>query len=688
MEFSQIRPILLLASTFINCFFAILLWSKSRNNKNAYYFGWLATFSAIFNFAWASVFFFEADKLFWVKATWLGVFMGSANIIFTYYFTGYTKFFRLKIFFWYVLAALVSVVSFATPLIIQNASNQYPFVTLETAGPLNQAARIFIFCQTLVPLFYMLRFYRRSTGQKKLQVKYFFTGSLIYIGGIFIFNGILPFLFYNIFFSYLDVAVYFSVAWIGLATYAIIKKDLFEIKMVLTELLVALISVILFVQIFLAESLRTKTIGAVIFVLFCLIGYLLIKATNQEVKKEQEAQKLAGALSDLNKTLERKVREKTRELQAGVNELEKSQKALLNILDDIEEARRKIAAEQNKTLAIIANFADGLLVVDNKNFLSLINPQAEIFFDVKAEKVIGRPLAALKEMPAFQPLMKLLGDQSEPLFRKELSLRDLTLEVSVVPIAGKAETIGNLIILHNVTREKLIEKMKTEFVSVAAHQLRTPLAGVKWCLGLLLDGDIGELNAEQKSFIERGYASNERMLLLINDLLNVARIEEGKYVYNLTAAKPADLLRAAFDACQELAANRQIKMTRLEPPAAAPEMTVKVDAEKIIMALQNLIDNAIKYTNPGGEVTVSLKYDTNKIEFSVKDTGVGVNQNQQDRLFTKFFRAANVMLMETDGTGLGLFITKNIVEAHGGRIWFESKEGQGSTFSFSLPANR
>ncbi len=377
--------------------------------------------------------------------------------------------------------------------------------------------------------------------------------------------------------------------------------------------------------------------------------------------------------------------EKTYELQTSVKELEKSQKALSSTLDDVKETRQKIEEEKNKTLAIIDNFADGLLVFDNKNFLILANPQAIAFFEMSAEKIIGQSMAQLNDRPVFKPLLELLKNPTKPVLRKEMVLHDLTLEISAIPMKSPKEKIGDLIIMHNVTREKGIERMKTEFVSIAAHQLRTPLSAVKWALSLLLDGDAGELNAEQKSFIDKSYESNERMIVLINDLLDVARIEEGRYLYKLVSAKLENLTQAALSACKEIATKRNIKLEYLKPAEALPEMMI--DAEKIAITIQNLIENAIKYTPPGGQVTVSLRYDTNKAEVSVRDNGVGVNQEQQNRLFTKFFRASNVMRMETDGTGLGLFIAKNIIEAHGGKIWCESKENEGSVFSFSLPIN-
>jgi len=397
--------------------------------------------------------------------------------------------------------------------------------------------------------------------------------------------------------------------------------------------------------------------------------------------------KLLDELKVEKEGVDQKVVERTKELEQREEELQKVQRSLLNMLEDVVEEKRKAEEEKNRTSAVITNLTDGLLVFDKQNNLSLINPSAEKLLGIKSEQAYNKSLDELAAfIDSFKPLLKVLGKNIKEISRQELVIGELTLEVSSASIGtSKKDRSGSLVIAHDITREKGIERMKTEFVSIAAHQLRTPLSAVKWALSLLMEGDIGELSTEQKSLISRSYDSNERMIILINDLLDVARIEEGRYLYKLVSAKLENLVQAAISACKEVAAKRNIRLEYLRPAKALPEMMI--DAEKISITIQNLIENAIKYTPPGGQVTVSVKYDINKAEISIKDNGVGVSQEQQNRLFTKFFRASNVMRMETDGTGLGLFIAKNIIEAHGGRIWCESKENKGSTFSFSLPIN-
>ncbi len=396
------------------------------------------------------------------------------------------------------------------------------------------------------------------------------------------------------------------------------------------------------------------------------IGYFLGITDITEIKKSQEK-------------LEERVKERT-------EDLENSRRALMNMLEDVEEARKKTEEEKNRTLSIITNFSDGLLVFNKENKLSLINPQAETFFNVKAAEITGLNLPEIFKFVNFQPLANLLGKEIKGIFRKELLIRkDLTLEISSVPIMSDEEELGTLVILHDITREKMVEKLKTEFVSLAAHQLRTPLSAIKWTLKMLLDGDLGAITKEQRDFIEKTYQSNERMIVLINDLLNVTRIEEGKYLSKPTLTDFENIVQFVVNSSREEFQRKKLTLDFKKPLSKLPKIVV--DVEKISLVIQNLFENAIRYTPAGGKITIIIKHQKKEkeIEFQIKDSGIGIPADQQERVFTKFFRAANVMRIDTEGSGLGLFISKNIIEAHGGRIRFESEEGKGTTFYLNFP---
>ncbi len=376
-----------------------------------------------------------------------------------------------------------------------------------------------------------------------------------------------------------------------------------------------------------------------------------------------------------------------KELEKRNKEITGSRIALMNILEDVEKAKEKSEEERDKTLAIFDNFPEGLLFLDKENRISSANPDIKDLFGLDPEKIIGKRIDELGKS-SLAPFIDILKESPKGIYRKELKLKEnLILEISAIPVMKVEEKIGTLIILRDVTREKIIERLKTEFVSIVAHQLRTPLSAVKWTLKMILDGDLGEVSKEQREFLNKTYISNERMIRLINDLLNITRIEEGRFLYNVQKQSIIEVAERVIASSREEAQRRGIRFEFKKPRKKIPE--VKIDSEKISLVFQNLLDNAIHYTKTGGHVKVSIDYlkDEEKIIISVKDTGIGILKDQQKRVFSRFFRGANAIKTETEGTGLGLFIAKNIVEAHNGKIWFESRKNKGSTFHFSLPTS-
>lgn len=359
-------------------------------------------------------------------------------------------------------------------------------------------------------------------------------------------------------------------------------------------------------------------------------------------------------------------------------QLEDTRRAFLNILEDTEQARRQAEEDRKKTQLIITDLVDGLLVFDSDGLLELANPQAEHIFGVESRHMLGKSLTDLAELSAFGELLSMLQKEEDRLFRKEFTIRETVLEVTELPFEA-----GTMLVLHDVTREKEIERMKTEFVSLAAHQLRTPLSAIKWSIQMMLEGDMGPVNEKQKEFLSKTYESNERMITLINDLLNVTRIESGRYLYQPSFVQMEDVIEAQFQLYRAEAERRGVVLTFARPEKPSPKALV--DPEKIGIVIQNLIDNALRYTPQGGEVTVQLTYDTKELRVQVKDTGLGIPKGEQAKIFEKFYRASNVKKVHTEGSGLGLYITKHIVEIHGGKIWFESVESKGTAFIFTLP---
>ncbi len=234
-------------------------------------------------------------------------------------------------------------------------------------------------------------------------------------------------------------------------------------------------------------------------------------------------------------------------------------------------------------------------------------------------------------------------------------------------------------------RLRELDKVKSEFISVAAHQLRTPLSAIKWILSILVDDNAGNLSDEQRGLILKGIESNERIIKLVNDMLVVTRIESGKIQFNIVPVHIEDIIESVILDFASEARVRKMQLSFTTPSAKLPY--IQADPEKIRSVIQNLIENSMRYTKDGGEILITASLELDKLKVSIKDNGVGIPTRQQSSIFSKFFRADNAIKIRTDGSGLGLFIAKNIVEKHDGQIWFESKESSGTIFQFTIPVH-
>ncbi len=227
-----------------------------------------------------------------------------------------------------------------------------------------------------------------------------------------------------------------------------------------------------------------------------------------------------------------------------------------------------------------------------------------------------------------------------------------------------------------------LDEAKDEFISMASHQLRTPLTSIKGYLSMLIEGDVGEVTKEQKHMLSEAFVSSERMVRLIGDFLNVSRLQTGKFVIEKHPVDLALLVQREIDGLAQNAAARGMTFNYKRPKGIP---TLNIDENKIQQVVMNFADNAIYYSKEKAKITVSLKKVGDFVEFKVTDTGIGVPKSEQENLFNKFFRATNARRARPDGTGVGLFLAKKVIDDHGGSIIFESTEGKGSTFGFRLP---
>jgi signal transduction histidine kinase len=231
-------------------------------------------------------------------------------------------------------------------------------------------------------------------------------------------------------------------------------------------------------------------------------------------------------------------------------------------------------------------------------------------------------------------------------------------------------------------RLRVLDQTKDDFISMASHQLRTPLTSVKGYVSMVLDGDAGHITALQRKLLNQSFISSQRMVYLISDLLNVSRLKTGKFIIE---AAPTDLSKVIAEEVEQLV--ETVKGRGLELEYHKPEHfpILMIDETKMRQVIMNFVDNAIYYTPSGGHIDVYLEDKPKTIEFRVVDNGIGVPKHEQHHLFTKFYRAHNAKRARPDGTGLGIFMAKKVVIAQGGAVIFKSQEGKGSTFGFTFP---
>ncbi|MFH1838139.1 MAG: ATP-binding protein [Candidatus Kuenenbacteria bacterium] len=381
--------------------------------------------------------------------------------------------------------------------------------------------------------------------------------------------------------------------------------------------------------------------------------------------------------------------EQVSKLKTALFEWDKIAKMLIKRDLALSDSKEKLAIEKGKVEAVINSLTDGLIMINQEQKIILINSKVENILNIKKEKLIGKTLFELINFSQIKELYEILTkteghckeEQCELIFKEPME-KIFEMQTTSV-ITQSQENIGTLIILHDVTREKLINKMKSEFITIAAHQLRTPLTGIKWSLEMIINEEEGKITNKQKKLLVNTYQSNERMIKLVNGLLVVSHLEEGHYIYKLSEIQIENLIQEIIKNFEIQIKSKNIKCVFNKLEKNLPK--IKIDAERIKMVLENLIDNAIKYTPQKGKIIISLKENSKEIEILIKDTGIGISKENQERLFTKFFRSAEALKIETSGSGLGLFIAKNIIEAHKGKIWVESEEKNGSTFYFTLP---
>ena len=526
--------------------FAVYVFSKGFRSRATKLWCLEALSVALFGFG----IFFVATALtpdsarFWWRITHLGVILiPTVYYAFTYVFLELEK--KTEAVFCYALAGFFLVLNL-TPYFID--SMRFVFNSFYYDSPPSGIYVLFVvfFVYLLGLSHYRLWLASRNKKieqSKRMQAKYFMLATLTgLVGGL---TAFLPVFGLDVYpYANFMVAIYPMIM-----AYAILRYRLFNVRAVLTEILVALLWFFLITRIFLEKNLNDRIVDTTIFALVFALGIFLIRSVREEIRQKERQEALAMQLQDLTSHLREKVIQQTKELM-----------------------------ERNERLEALA-------------------------------------------------------------------------------------------------------KQKDEFLTLIAHRLRTPLTAIKWIGLLFTKGSLGKISKEQEVHVVKLNDVTENLIELVDDILNVIRIEEGRFGFSFQQINLSEVLHSVIGQNKIIAENKGVKME----DNIDNVVPLSLDEEKITIAFENIINNAVKYTPTGGTVKIFLKTDNKKVTVEISDTGIGVPEKDSPRIFEKFFRSRNAFRVETEGTGLGLYIARNIILAHNGDISFSSEEGKGTTFVITLP---
>ncbi|MFZ3044148.1 MAG: ATP-binding protein [Minisyncoccia bacterium] len=430
---------------------------------------------------------------------------------------------------------------------------------------------------------------------------------------------------------------------------------------------------------------------------------ILATAFNNMVRRLQESYA----------TLEQKVAERTKELAEKTEEAKNSERAALNIAADLKVEEGKLSEEKTKAENLandlkkfklaLDNTSDQVVITDPEGTVVYANASVEKITGYAPEEALGKKSGALWKSPMpleyyqnfWHTIKELKTTFIGEIQNKRKNGELYTAVISVSPVLDeKGDILFFVGIERDITKEKQIDTAKNEFISLASHQLRTPLTAINWYSEMILGGDAGKLTKKQKGYFNEVYTASQQMNDIIKSFLNILRLETGTQTKNLV---PVDLAAVSKSVLTELHLQAERKKLRILEKYQKLLPSVMTDADLTRVILQNFVSNAIKYSRDDGEVSISLEFVTkggaadgktateDSVLTAVHDSGIGIPENVQDKIFSKFFRADNAKKQDPNGNGLGLYMTKIMVEMIGGQIWFSSKEGEGTTFYLLLP---
>ena len=702
----------LLITTVLTFFLGILVYTNNPqkpSNRNFFYFTSSLSLWAITNLM-ANISAEPSLALFWSRAA----IVGAALLI--YFFLLFSMTFTSDKQLSRVLRLILFIPAFIIILFSPTAAN---VVSSNAYAQQIQTGWLYIFVIAYLPIYTIwgvvlfVKAQRSSTGQRKDQIRSILVGTtLIAIPG-FIFNAILPALGITGLSAFGPLFILLLVAMIA---YSILRHQLMDIRFIVTRSLAFASSIFIIAAVFGLVSFQIVDVilpadasQTTIRLSYTLIAILLAFAFNPLLRffekitsklffhNQYDPQKLTNQIGDilsseidLDKLSTRVLNEITTQMKINISEIVVFSKdrvfyEKIPLKNSQKEISHKELQKLGRATLIIENLKPGERRDILKNFgfnlsIPLRTSEKFIGYMLLGEKKNGEVFSA-RDLGVLKSIANEVSvAMANALSYKEIQLFTETLSEKVRQRTAQLNTANSQL------RE--LDQAKDEFISMASHQLRTPLTTVKGYISMLNDGDFGKLTKDQNQSIKLALDGSNRMARLIDDLLNISRMQAGKFYIDPTKVNLAKMVEEEVLSLQTLAKTKKVILTCVLHKEKIPEMNL--DDNKTRQVIMNLVDNAINYsasTRGGGKVSVHLARQGAHIVFKVIDNGIGVPKNQQAHLFTKMFRADNAREIRPDGTGLGLYLVDRVVKDQGGSIIFESNHGGGSIFGFSLPVH-
>ena len=508
--------------------------------------------------------------------------------------------------------------------------------------------------------------------------------------------------------DYRNILILGTHSYIPEANWCLLTKvDLFEVYVPLFGIVIVFLGTVILGSyiFFVLSSVLSKKITAPIEELYAGVQAIQKGDVNHklEINSEDEIGMLShefniliSSLNEARTTINQKVQEQTTDILEKTKNLEDQKKAILNILEDVETAKNEsenLASNLRKFELAVNNANDHIIITDPEGIVLYANKSMEQITGFSIEEVIGKKAGnkdlwgGLMPQEFYQTLWKTIKTDQKPLLAEVKNKRKngeiYIAKAAISPVFDEKKEIEYFVgIERDVTKEFEIDRMKTDFISLASHQLRTPLSAMRWFAEMLLHGDMGKLSDEQQEAVQNIYASNSRLIVLVNFLLNISRIESGRITVD---PKPTDMTKLIQDVIEGLKKELVEKNQQIIVNVGSDLPLIALDEKMIHEVYVNLLTNAIKYSPKDTEIVISIEKKDNDVLTQISDSGYGIPLAQQNRIFQRFFRADNVVKRETDGTGLGLYLTQSIINSSKGKIWFKSEENKGTTFWFTLP---